>query len=338
MDKTVSLIIPVKYPNQFLQQCLESIACCSPPPLEVIVVLDGGTDQAAPETGLKNLRTVMLPETCGPSRARNIGALNASGDILLFVDSDVILPPDIITRINRGFTAAEPPDAVFGSYDDKPPAQDTVSQYKNLLNHYVHQTSNPNAFTFWTGCGAILRSRFLEAKGFCEDYRQPSIEDIELGYRLKKAGATILLDKTIQVTHLKHWSLSVLLRTDFFQRAIPWSQLIFRSGSMNNDMNINMTGRLSVLLSWLIVLMLCLAPVNFYFAVGSAFSFTLFLFMNRDIFLFFSRKRGWWFMTRTIPLHFLYFLSSGLAFGMVLVQHLLRGIPGSERNKTAAAG
>ena len=53
------------------------------------------------------------------------------------------------------------------------------------------------------------------------------MEDIEIGIRMVQKGHKIILDKDIQVKHLKHWSLYSLIKTDIFQRAVPWSQLIF---------------------------------------------------------------------------------------------------------------
>ena len=41
--------------------------------------------------------------------------------------------------------------------------------------------------------------------GFDEGYHEPTIEDIDLGYRLKKAGYRIQLVKELQVKHLKRW-------------------------------------------------------------------------------------------------------------------------------------
>ena len=77
-----------------------------------------------------------------------------------------------------------------------PRLQGVVSQYRNLLHHFVHQHGNSEASTFWAGCGAIRRSVFEEMGGFDEQrFPTPSIEDIELGYRLRQAGHRILLDK-----------------------------------------------------------------------------------------------------------------------------------------------
>ena len=116
--------------------------------------------------------------------------------------------------------------AAIGSYDDAPGETNFLSQYKNLLHHYVHQTGNPEASTFWGACGAIRREVFLTMGGFNEEYSRPCIEDIELGYRLKRAGFTIRLEKELQIKHLKRWDIVSLVKTDFFSRALPWTALI----------------------------------------------------------------------------------------------------------------
>ncbi len=324
MHSSISLIIPTDKVDSHFQQCLKSIGKCVPLPLEIIVVVDGDTGQVLSHIEGPDITIIRLPVCGGPGRARNAGAAEATGDILLFIDADVLIPADICLSIGRAFTVTPTPDAVFGSYDDTPPAQNTVSQYKNLLHHYTHQHSRSEAFTFWTGCGAILRSRFVELNGFDEEYLQPSIEDVELGYRLKQAGGTIFLDKTIQVTHLKKWTLVDMVHTDFFLRAIPWSRLIFQYGTMHNDMNINLKSRMSVVLCCLTLFCFSLTLVNTLFLLAVGLFFFLFLTVNRDMFLFFLKKRGLLFFLKTIPLHFLYSFLSCLAFCVVFFQHQVR--------------
>ena len=136
-----------------------------------------------------------IPKPQGPARARNLGAREAQGDILLFLDADVVIHPDALRQV----------DAAFHNDPHWRPSSDptmmnrektiSLSQYKNLFHHYVHQTSREEASTFWSGCGAVRRKVFLEMGGFNESYRKPCIEDIELGYRMKQAGYRIRLSK-----------------------------------------------------------------------------------------------------------------------------------------------
>ena len=78
-----------------------------------------------------------------------------------------------------------------------------------------------DASTFWSACDAIRRNVFMAMKNFDEGYDQPSIEDIELGYRLKQTGHKIRLCKGLQIKHLKRWNIVSLLKSDFFDRALP---------------------------------------------------------------------------------------------------------------------
>ena len=71
-----------------------------------------------------------------------------------------------LASVAEDFT--ENPDiaAVFGSYDDEPAEKNFLSQYKNLVHHYVHQQSSSEAVTFWAGCGAIRKEIFFSVGGF----------------------------------------------------------------------------------------------------------------------------------------------------------------------------
>jgi GT2 family glycosyltransferase len=191
----------------------------------------------------------------GPACARNIGARAASGDILLFIDADVCVHSDTIRRVVAEFDGDPSLDALMGSYDRSPSGSTFVSQYRNLLHCFVHQSSPRTAVTFWAGCGAIRRTVFLAFGGFNEMYQAPAIEDIELGYRLAQANRNLILCPDIEVKHLKRWSLFGMLRTDFFYRALPWSQLSLRSGFMPDALSLRISQRISVALVCLATIM-----------------------------------------------------------------------------------
>ena len=257
---TVSLIVPVHNGGEAFGRCLRGLAELSPQPNQIIVVADGESDgswRMAQEAGYE---TVFCANSGGPARARNSGAQQAAGDVLYFIDADVVVHADAIEKVRQTFHDGPDLSAVIGSYDDEPGSLQLLAQYKNLQHHYVHQTGGEEAFTFWAGCGAIRRDVFESLGGFDVSYAQPSIEDIELGYRLKAAGHRIRLRKDLQVKHLKRWTALSLVKTDFFYRAIPWSELILRQKNLTNDLNINATSRLSVVSVYLLMLCLCAAP------------------------------------------------------------------------------
>lgn len=314
----ISVIIPVRDGGSNFRRCLSSLAETLPPPTEMIVVADGDTDgswRVGEEFGAKVLR---IPQPLGPARARNLGAQAAQGDIFFFVDADVVIPPDAFRQIEAAFSNDPQLAALFGSYDDEPGEDNFLSQYKNLIHHYVHQRSQEEASTFWAGCGAIRRQIFMELGGFDESYRKPSVEDIELGYRLKKAGYHIRLSKSLQVKHLKRWGIISLTKSDFFDRALPWTELILRDRQFVNDLNLRFSSRLSVMLTY--GLLLALIGGSWWpglFAVACLLILSL-LIINIPVYRFFLQKRGLWFMIRTLPWHGFYYFYSGLAFAIGL--------------------
>jgi GT2 family glycosyltransferase len=294
-----------------------------PPPDELIVVGDGDADGSAQYAEAAGITVYGFPTPGGPGRARNLGASRAKSDILFFVDADVTVPENIIRRVKEIFAQHAEVAAIIGSYDDQPKEPSFLSQYRNLLHHYVHQHGREEASTFWGACGAIRRDVFLTMGGFDETYIKPSIEDIELGYRLKKAGYTIRLCKSLQVKHWKRWTVASMLQADFFQRALPWTQLIHRNRGFVNDLNIGISGRASVMLMFGLLGTLLLSPWQPLLSVGAAVMGPMLFILNARLYRFFLEKRGLRFAAQVIPWHWLYFLYSGVAFAIGTVRHLV---------------
>lgn len=317
----VSIIIPVHNGAAHLRECLTAVAQTHYPIWECIVVNDGSTDCSVEiAQSFTNCRVVHTSHRSGPAIARNLGAARAQGELLFFIDSDVQVQPGTVGHAAAIMQAQPELAACFGSYDDTPSQTNFLSQYRNLQHHYVHQTSPSEASTFWSGCGIMRRQIFNEMGGFHTlTPGRPSIEDIELGYRLRRAGHAIKLENLLQVKHLKRWTLGKVLLTDVRDRAWPWTRLIVQEGDVPNELNLQLSQRLStvtvftaVLLSlfslrqpqlWGFVIILCL----------------LLLYLNRPFYRFFLRQRGWTFTIRAIFLHWFYFLYSGITFGLGLL-------------------
>lgn len=259
----VSIIIPVHNGGSDLQKCLNAIAASSWQFHECIIVDDASNDNmtsaAADAIGA---RVIWLKNQQGPSYARNRGVEEAGGDIIFFVDADVMVHPDTIEKGVRVLQTHTDTAAVFGSYDDTPAHESFISKYRNLYHHWIHQTARGEASTFWTGCGAIRRKVYLEAGGLAESFRQPSVEDIEFGIRLCAEGYRIRLDRDMQCKHLKRWTLSNVIRTDVFQRGIPWMRLLLASRNVPNDLNINYKSRIATGVAGLLALLTVLLPVT----------------------------------------------------------------------------
>jgi hypothetical protein len=173
----------------------------------------------------------------------------ADGEILVFIDADVLVHADTLTGLESTFANDRNVDAVFGSYDTNPTAPNFISHYKNLFHHYVHHSSREQASTFWSGCGAIRKSVFTSMGGFDPSFTRPTVEDIELGIRLHRAGHRIVLNKQVEVTHAKSWSLRSLIISDICDRAVPWTQLILREKSLPDDLNLTWAQRISALMA-----------------------------------------------------------------------------------------
>lgn len=323
LPPTLSIIVPVHNGGEAFRQCLHSLSTVASKVLEIIVVDDGGTDDSSKLAAQMGARVIRLPLSGGPARARNQGAQVARGDILLFIDADVTLTVDTIEQVVATFRDRPHLAALIGSYDDAPGSANFLSQYKNLFHHYTHQTGWEEASTFWGACGAIRREVFGAVGGFDESYRHPSVEDIELGYRLKRAGYSIQLCKQIQVKHLKRWEVGSLLRAEIFYRALPWTELLWRDRQFKNDLNLSHSSRLSLILTYALVI--CFMAgwwwVSAWWA-GIGISLIL-LGLNWPVYRFFYQKRGLLFTLRVIPWHWLYFLYGGLAFVIGTIRYHL---------------
>ena len=293
---TLSVVVPATDRPATLPACLAAIERA------------GGSDEIVVVDGPPGL------SACG---ARNDGARRATSDVLVFVDADVEIHPDALERIRAAFTARPELTAVFGSYDDGPSAGGTVAAFRNLLHHHVHQGAGGPATTFWSGLGAVRRDAFLAAGGFDADrFPHPSVEDIDLGVRLAAKGAQLLLDPSIQGTHLKAWTLRSMVFTDFARRGVPWVALQLRSGQGSTALNLGWRHRISAAACTFGVLaVLARRPRD---VVTSAL---VLLGLNRDFYTLLARRRGLGEALVGVGLHAVHHLTAVAAVPAGVVVH-----------------
>jgi glycosyltransferase involved in cell wall biosynthesis len=295
--RTLSVIIPATDRPRTLDRAVRAVKEAEPPPDEVIVI-----DR---------------PRELFSGTARNLGAREAKGEILVFVDADVEVHPDAFVRIRAAFDDPEL-TAVFGAYDDDPGGGSLVSDFRNLLHHHVHHQGAGPATTFWTGLGAVRREAFLSAGGFDEGVAW--IRDIELGARLWRNGGLIVLDPSIQGKHLKRWTLASMVETDLFRRGVPWLRLILDDRADPAALNLSWRNRVGTGASVLLVGALAARKLR----LASA-ALAILPVVDGDFYALLLRRGGLRLLAAGVPLHVLHRLVAVAAVPLALTGHLLHG-------------
>ncbi len=320
----LSVVIPVYNGGRDFEHCLRRLRDSQETDFELVVVDDGSTDGSAALAESFGARVLRHAIPKGPAAALNAGAMAASAPIVFFLDADVSVHPDTVGRVAARFAADPGLTALFGSYDDAPSHPSLTSQYRNLLHHFVHQQGEfvddaRPAKTFWTGCGAIRKKAFLDNGGFDPGlYKRPAIEDIELGYRLTRSGCRIILARDVQATHHKRWTVRNVIKTDVFQRGVPWMLLMKRSKIEESDLNVKPGQKLCVAAAGLMGLAVTAAPVFPWALASLPIGLALLVALNQDFYRFLARKRGWTFAARSLPLHYVYYCCCGLSVVIAL--------------------
>ena len=324
---SVSVIIPMYNAEKMIERCLAPLLSMlgDGEIVEIIVVDDGSTDgSAAIVRAHASLQLLAMEVQGGPGAARNRAAQIARGEYLWFVDSDVIVADDA-ARVLRETLSRTRPAAVIGLYDDRPGVTNFLSQYKNLVHHYYHYRGRDQSSTFWAGCGAVQRSLFLQLGGFdASRYRYPSIEDIELGYRIADAGGVIVLERRLQAKHLKEWRFVNLVHTEVFRRALPWSRLMLERKDFTDDLNVGKSERLRAALTGAVLLSGVAWAAEWVSGWMLVVLIATLIAANAGFIAFFARTRGPLFAVRAFLFHQLYYLYSSATFAVALAGHYLR--------------
>ena len=201
----ISIVIPVYNSSLTLKECLNSIFASSYKDYEVIVVSDSSTDNSVSIAKEYKTKIIELSQNKGPAVARNKGSESAEGEILLFLDSDVIISEDSLNLIIDKFQQHEV-NAIQGIYSHKPNYKYLATQfYQSYLCYYVWPKDKRYATTLVTGCFAIRKKIFNRLSGFDVNIDKASCEDEKFGYSLIENGYEILILRNLQVVHMVNY-------------------------------------------------------------------------------------------------------------------------------------
>ena len=212
----ISIIIPAYNSSLTLKECLEAIFNSNFKNFEVIVISDNSTDNSVSIAKQYQCKIIELSENKGPAFARNEGAKISEGDILLFVDSDVIIKKDALNYLSEKFLQNEI-DAIQGIYSHEPTYKSIITQYQMSYNcYYIWPENKKYASTLSTCCLAIRKKIFLNLKGFNVNFKRPSAEDEEFGYFLIDKGYKILILRELNVEHRVNYNIRHFIKKKFY--------------------------------------------------------------------------------------------------------------------------
>ncbi|MGH7197780.1 MAG: glycosyltransferase family 2 protein [Candidatus Omnitrophota bacterium] len=219
----ISVIVPIYNSEATLEPCLSAIRGSRQEGDEIIVVDDGSTGNGSALIAAQYADEVIgHAENLGRSQARNTGIARAQGEVLLFVDSDVVVRPDTIRRVRDYFGRHGDVDALSGMLSKEHPYPDFFSQYKNLYMNYIF-SKLPERVNFLYGSVHAVRRRALQPYGTDVQIA----DDTALGQKLASHGCQIAFLRDLDVVHLKKYDLLSFVRNDFI---IPfeWTKIFIR--------------------------------------------------------------------------------------------------------------
>ncbi len=334
-----SIVIPVRNDPLRLAKLLASLSEEDWRSHEVLVIDDASTD-ATPEIAARYPVTLIhIEKNVGPAAARNLGVERSSADVVVFLDSDVILGPGALSRLTHWF---DDPDVVGVSTIASlhPANPGFVQRYCAAADRYVwvhwgrssDASRRPDvAYTpfFSTRVGAIRKAIFREVGGFDARFDRPCIEDAEFSLRLAQQHR-VVIDEGVAFAH--HWPSTpdrVLRRAWFNSRLLMGAMR--RSGADIGAL-VPAHERIGRVLGALAALLIPAAAFSTPAAIACGVSLLVSVTLHHELFRTFRAAGGTTFTVGASALHFLVTLSglAGAASALVLAPEMVAPPPRRE--------
>jgi len=210
----LTVIIPTRERWQILRRTLDALAAQTITGFDTVVVVDG--EDQRPPTDLADVRIVQVPRG-GPGAARNAGVGHADRPLVLFLGDDMIPVPRLVERHLAGH-AAEPrrETVVLGHIDWHPDvARSRLLRWLDWSDSQFDFASIPVAGPGWghfVSSNVSLKREFLLEVGGFDSAFEFDYEDLDLAYRLDKAGMQLRHDEAALAHHLHSYDWAALER------------------------------------------------------------------------------------------------------------------------------
>lgn len=323
----LSIVIPAHNNHNELEQLLHSIQRSRFDHFEkteIIIVDDGSKNEVKSVIGT----IYRLSKNRGPAYARNFGVSKALGQYILFLDADVLLKKDTLQKA-YDFFKNKKGRAFTGIWDKTQKNGRWFSQFKALRDYaywFIEKEQNARYYLFSTRIAGIEKKLFEEIGGFNTGYKLPTVEDIELTYKIEKE-TKISFEPTIIVTH--EFEDFLTLARKYFLRSRDWIKLYMKrlrfdpvATSRFEAYKSIIAGLFLIAVSVFFVLQL---TVMAYLAFGL---FAVFLAMEYRFLQFLYKEKGTIFTLYAIPTALILYLIINLGSTVGLIEYYLRKLNG----------
>jgi glycosyltransferase involved in cell wall biosynthesis len=296
MADLISIIIPVHNGGETIGACLKAALASKYPDFEVIVVDDSSDDNSVEVVRNFPCKLIQLPEHSGASRARNIAASEAQGEILFFTDADCLLQENTLAIVNQAISSADANTVIGGSYTRIPFDNSFFSLFQSIFVNYSETRGAEHPDYIATHAMAINTESFRKSGGFNEKFL-PIIEDVDFSHRLRERGYRLVMNPVLQVQHIFNFSLYRSL-SNAIRKSMYWTMYSINYGDVFVDSGTASTGLKTNVATWFSIVFLLLAFLlvgNSVFILLVSLILAINLFVNRGLLTAFYRTKGFQF-------------------------------------------
>ncbi len=240
MNKKIllSIIVPVYNGEETIESCLNSIYYSNRKDFEVIVVNDCSTDSTVKKIKKYPCKLINLDKNEGVANARNTGAKHAKGELLVFVDADIYLHKDTLSKMVETHNKNNKMKIIGAVDSGKYFNVNYSSKFCKLKILYSYKWKRDELFrefsSFQSECSLCEKKVFEEVGGFSTVYKKAGVEEYEFGSRVIKKGYMNYIARHILYDHDDHNTLlkrakELMIRTSNY---IP---LYLQKGNLETD-------------------------------------------------------------------------------------------------------
>ncbi len=213
--RTASIIVPTFNGASRIGHCLDALLkLTSGKSAEILVVNDGSTDNTVNVVECYSEVRLITQANTGPAAARNHGALEAQGSIILFTDDDCVPMPEWLDAMLEPFHDPEV-IGVKGVYRTR--QKSVIARFVQIEyeDRYRLMAGLPSIDFIDTYSAAFRRERFLEMSGYDTSFPVACAEDVELSYRMSARGWKMKFAPAAIVYHTHPDTLSRYLKKKY---------------------------------------------------------------------------------------------------------------------------